>query len=94
MQASFAARRCSFRMNTITPGGRRSGSSNLASTWYSHAFRPSTFEPYTESRPNRVTFVQTLTGYVPTDSNLEKHVKPLAARPIAIGYRGRPLPFH
>jgi hypothetical protein len=41
----------------------------------------------------RVAFVPTLTGYLPTDSDLDRHVKPLADRRVVIGYRGRELPF-
>ena len=39
------------------------------------------------------TFVTTLTGFLPIDGDLSKHVRPLADRPVAIGYRGRELPF-
>ena len=48
---------------------------------------------YSRVNHDRVTFIQTLTGFLPIDSDLEKHVKPLAERPTVIGYRGRPLPF-
>lgn len=37
-------------------------------------------------------FLQTLTGYVPDDSSIECYAKPLAARKLAIAYRGRKLP--
>jgi hypothetical protein len=48
---------------------------------------------YTRVDHDRVTFLPTLTGYLPIDSDLGKHVKPLADRRIVIGYRGRALPF-
>src|SRR5262249_28658574 len=48
---------------------------------------------YTRVDHDRGAFPPTLTGYLPIDSDLGKHVKPLADRPIVIGYRGRALPF-
>jgi hypothetical protein len=48
---------------------------------------------YSKVDHRRVTFVPTLTGYLPIDAELERHVKPLPERPVVIGYRGRALPF-
>jgi hypothetical protein len=48
---------------------------------------------YSKVDHSRVTFQQTLTGYLPIDSDLGKHIKPLADRRLVIGYRGRALPF-
>ncbi len=41
----------------------------------------------------RVHFVPTLTGYLPIESDLSRHTRPLADRKVVIGYRGRELPF-
>lgn len=48
---------------------------------------------YSKVDHERVTFVPTLTGYLPTDADLGKHIRPLADRKVVIGYRGRELPF-
>jgi hypothetical protein len=50
-------------------------------------------EMYAKVDHDRVTFLPTLTGYLPIDSDLANRVKPLSERPIVIGYRGRALPF-
>ncbi len=41
-----------------------------------------------------VEFLQTLTGFVPEDEDLDRHIVPMSARESRIGYRGRVLPFH
>ena len=41
-----------------------------------------------------VDFVETLTGYVPEDPDLDLYALPLAERPIHLGYRGRQLQHH
>ena len=48
---------------------------------------------YSKVDHRRVTFVPTLTGYLPIDAELDRHVRPLADRRVVIGYRGRALPF-
>jgi hypothetical protein len=48
---------------------------------------------YSKVDHNRVMFEQTLTGYLPMDADLSKHIRPLAERRVVIGYRGRALPF-
>jgi len=48
---------------------------------------------YSKVDHDRVTFEQTLTGYLPMDADLSKHIRPLADRQVVIGYRGRELPF-
>jgi hypothetical protein len=49
---------------------------------------------YPRERFPNVDFVQTLTGYVPDDAELENYALPLAERRIFLGYRGRLLPHH
>ena len=48
---------------------------------------------YAKVDPARTTFESTLTGFLPIDGDLDKHARPLAGRPVVIGYRGRELPF-
>jgi len=49
---------------------------------------------YPKHRFPLVDFVETLTGYVPEDPDLDLYALPLADRPIHLGYRGRQLPHH
>lgn len=49
---------------------------------------------YPRERFPRVDFVQTLTGYVPDDPELDSYAMPLPRRQIHLGYRGRQLPHH
>lgn len=49
---------------------------------------------YPQERFPGTRFIQTLTGYVPDKLKDSRSLKPLNARNIAIGYRGRLLPFH
>ena len=49
---------------------------------------------YPRQRFPLVDFVETLTGYVPEDPDLDLYALPLAERPIHLGYRGRHLPHH
>ncbi|MBL8590354.1 MAG: glycosyltransferase [Methylobacteriaceae bacterium] len=48
---------------------------------------------YAYRRFPRVDFIQTLTGYMPDDPELDKYALPLRDRKILIGYRGRKLPY-
>lgn len=49
---------------------------------------------YSEKFFDHVHFVNTLTGYVPPDFDLQKHpVKPLEERQVVIGYRGRDIGY-
>jgi glycosyltransferase involved in cell wall biosynthesis len=49
---------------------------------------------YSRKRFPRLTFVPTLTGYVPEVATLDQFALPLSERRILIGYRGRRLPHH
>src|SRR5262249_9161657 len=49
---------------------------------------------YPRERFPDVDFVQTLTGYVPDDPDLDNYALPLEERRIFLGYRGRLLPHH
>jgi hypothetical protein len=49
---------------------------------------------YPAERFPNVSFIRTLTGFVPEDPMLETYFTPLDRRVVAIGYRGRRLPHH
>lgn len=50
-------------------------------------------EVYPKDRFSSTKFISCLTGYVSAESAQPKALRPLANRPIDIGYRGRRLPF-
>ncbi len=49
---------------------------------------------YPPERFSNVTFIDTLTGYVPEDPDIDSFAQPMAERRIYLGYRGRRLSHH